>query len=43
MTLLGGFAGAVAEALPLDIDDNFSIPVVSGFIMWAGFLLIQFL
>lgn len=42
LTLLGGFAGAVAEALPLEIDDNFSIPVVSGFIMWAGFLLIHF-
>ena len=42
LTLLGGFAGAIAEAIPLDIDDNFSIPVVSGFIMWTGFLLIQF-
>ena len=30
LSLLGGFAGAVAELLPLNIDDNFAIPVVSG-------------
>lgn len=43
LTLLGGFAGAVAELLPLNVDDNLSIPVVSGFIMWAGLILVQFL
>jgi diacylglycerol kinase (CTP) len=33
LTMLGGFAGCVAELLPLNIDDNFSIPVVSGALM----------
>jgi dolichol kinase len=42
LTLLGGFAGALAESLPLEIDDNFAIPVISGFIIWAGFLMVQF-
>lgn len=41
-TLLGGFAGALAEVLPFDIDDNFTIPMVSGFILWLGFIAIQF-
>ena len=42
LTLLGGFAGAIAELLPLEIDDNFTIPVVSGLIMWLGFVAIHF-
>lgn len=42
LTLLGGFAGALAEMLPLELDDNFTIPVVSGFIMWLGFIAIHF-
>ncbi|MEW6057540.1 MAG: diacylglycerol/polyprenol kinase family protein [Bdellovibrionota bacterium] len=42
LTLLGGFAGALAELLPLDIDDNFTIPVVSGFILWLGFIAVHF-
>jgi len=42
LTLLGGFAGALAELLPLEIDDNFTIPVVSGFILWLGFIAIHF-
>jgi len=33
LSLIGGFAGAVAELLPLNIDDNFAIPVVSGALM----------
>lgn len=33
LSLLGGFAGSVAELLPLNIDDNFAIPVVSGALM----------
>lgn len=33
VSLLGGFAGAVAELLPLNIDDNFAIPLVSGALM----------
>ncbi len=43
LTLLGGFAGALAELLPLDIDDNFTIPIVSGFILWLGYIAIQFI
>lgn len=37
LSLLGGFAGAVAELLPLNIDDNFAIPVVSGALMALAF------
>lgn len=40
LAMLGGFAGAVAELLPLNVDDNFAIPVISGFLMalafWCG-------
>lgn len=43
LTLLGGFAGALAELLPLDIDDNLTIPIVSGFILWVGFIAIHFI
>lgn len=42
LTLLGGFAGATSEFLPFEIDDNFTIPMVSGFVMWLGFILIHF-
>lgn len=42
LSLLGGFAGSLAELVPLEVDDNFSIPVISGFIMWAGFIAMQF-
>lgn len=42
LSLLGGFAGAIAELLPLELDDNFTIPIVSGFILWLGFLAVQF-
>lgn len=33
LALLGGVAGSVAELLPLNIDDNFAIPVLSGALM----------
>lgn len=42
LTLLGGFAGALAELLPFELDDNFTIPMVSGFLLWLGFIAIQF-
>jgi dolichol kinase len=29
--------GALVEALPIDIDDNLSIPLTVGAIMWAGY------
>jgi hypothetical protein len=42
LSFLGGFAGSVAELLPLNVDDNFAIPVVSGALMafafWCGSL-----
>jgi dolichol kinase len=41
LSLLGGFAGAFAEVLPLDIDDNFTVPVISGFILWIGMILVN--
>ncbi|MCO5143674.1 MAG: SEC59/DGK1/VTE5 family protein [Oligoflexia bacterium] len=37
ISLIGGFSGSLAELLPLNIDDNFSIPVVSGFLMILAF------
>lgn len=37
LSLLGGFAGSVAELLPLNVDDNFAIPVVSGALMCLAF------
>jgi len=40
LTLLGGLAGGTAELLPLDVDDNFSIPIVSGFVLWLAFILL---
>ncbi len=33
ISMIGGFCGAVSELLPLNIDDNFAIPVVSGALM----------
>lgn len=40
LAVVGGVAGGTAELLPLDVDDNFSIPVVSGFVLWAAFILL---
>lgn len=39
---LGGLAGGMAELLPLEVDDNFTIPVVSGFVLWFTFLMFGF-
>lgn len=38
ITLIGGLAGGTAELVPLDMDDNFTIPMVSGFIVWLAFI-----
>jgi diacylglycerol kinase (CTP) len=38
IALLGGIFGGLVEHLPFDIDDNFTIPVISGFFVWALFL-----
>lgn len=40
LVLTGGVAGGAVELLPLDIDDNFSIPVVSGFVLWLTAILV---
>ena len=39
VSVLGGLAGGMAELLPFDVDDNFSIPIVSGFVLWLAFIL----
>jgi dolichol kinase len=38
IALAGGLAGGGAEMIPLDIDDNFSIPLVSGLALWVAYL-----
>ncbi len=38
IALSGGIAGGGAEMLPLEIDDNFVIPLVSGLALWIAFL-----
>jgi dolichol kinase len=38
LSLVGGFAGGLAELAPFDMDDNFTIPMISGFVMWLGFI-----
>ena len=40
LTLVGGLAGGLAEHLPLEVDDNFSIPVISGFALWLACILL---
>ena len=39
MCLIGGVAGGTAELMPFELDDNFTIPVISGFVLWLGFIL----
>lgn len=38
LSIVGGFAGGGAELLPMEVDDNFAIPVVSGFVLWLAFI-----
>jgi dolichol kinase len=38
LSLVGGLAGGLAELAPFDMDDNFTIPMISGFVMWLGFI-----
>lgn len=40
LTVIGGIAGGCAELLPLEVDDNFSIPIVSGFVLWLAFIIL---
>lgn len=39
LTVIGGLAGGLAELLPFEVDDNFTIPVVSGFTLWLAFII----
>lgn len=38
VALLGGLAGGTAELLPVELDDNLTIPIVSGFVTWLAFM-----
>lgn len=38
LSVIGGIAGGGAELLPMEVDDNFAIPVVSGFVLWLAFI-----
>ncbi len=40
LSLIGGIAGGAAELLPLEVDDNFAIPIVSGFGLWLAFIIL---
>ncbi len=37
LAMIGGVSGAIAELLPLNIDDNFTIPLISGSITYLAF------
>ncbi len=39
ISVLGGIVGGTVELLPFEVDDNFTIPVVSGFIVWFLFMM----
>lgn len=41
LSVVGGFAGGGAELLPMEVDDNFAIPVVSGFVLWLAFIVMD--
>jgi dolichol kinase len=38
VSIIGGLAGGLTELLPFEVDDNFTIPVISGFVLWFVFL-----
>ena len=42
LTVVGGLAGGLAELVPLEMDDNFTIPVISGFVLWLAFIVLGF-
>lgn len=41
VSIIGGVVGGMAELIPLEMDDNFTIPVISGFLMWMTFLIFR--
>lgn len=40
LAMIGGIAGGTAELLPFDMDDNFTIPIISGFVLWLAFMVV---
>jgi len=38
--ILAAAVGALTEALPIDVDDNLSVPLIVGFVLWAGYALV---
>lgn len=40
---IAAFVGAIVEALPIKIDDNLSIPLSVGFVMWGLYALLHLL
>jgi dolichol kinase len=40
LSVVGGLAGGMAELLPFEVDDNFTIPVISGFVLWLSFMVV---
>lgn len=40
LALVGGVSGGTAELFPLEVDDNFAIPMISGFSIWLAFLVL---
>jgi dolichol kinase len=38
LSVVGGLAGGTAELLPFEVDDNFTIPTASGFVLWLAFI-----
>lgn len=38
LSIIGGIAGGTAELAPFDMDDNFTIPMISGFVMWLALI-----
>lgn len=43
LAAVGGLVGGLTELLPIDVDDNFSIPVISGFSLWFAHIVISYL
>lgn len=41
ISLIGGMGGSLSESLPLKIDDNLTIPIISGLILWGSSLLFK--
>lgn len=40
LSVIAGMAGGGAEILPIEGDDNLAIPIVAGFAVWLGFLVL---